>query len=124
MEIMKLNAGKNTPAVELDPKGIMIIEGRSIMDDPLIFFNPIIDWISKCNSKTFTLEMRLEYMNTSSYKMMLILFKSIKKHYNSTNILINWYYETDDEDMLDLGKDIESLINVPVDFYELQVDDE
>jgi hypothetical protein len=56
--------------------------------------------------------------------MMLILFKSIKKHYNSTNILINWYYETDDEDMLDLGKDIESLINVPVDFYELQVDDE
>ena len=121
---MKIEARKHTPAVELDPEGVIKLEGRSIMDDPLVFYNPIIEWISNCNSKTFTIEMRLEYMNTSSYKMMLMLFKSIKKHYNSTNILIKWYYDSDDEDMLDLGKDIESLINVPVDFYELQTEEE
>ncbi len=120
---MKTEARKNTPNVSLSPEGVLVLEGRSIMDDPYVFFDPLIEKITKCNSKTFTVEMRLEYMNTSSYKLLLILFKSIVKNFNPTNILIKWFYESDDEDMLELGKDIESIIHVPVDFYEMETED-
>ena len=78
-----------------------------------------MDWIKNCQSKKFTLEIKLEYVNTSSTKVLLDFMKSIKDFYNSSNIFINWYYESDDEDMFDLGKDFESIICIPIDFYEL-----
>jgi hypothetical protein len=106
--------------VELNPEGILILKGRSIVDDPTAFYNPILEWISNCKSKSFTFEMRLEYMNTGSYKMMFNILTSIKDHYNITNILIKWYYDHDDKDMLETGREIESIIHLPIDFYEIQ----
>ncbi|HSA04828.1 MAG TPA: DUF1987 domain-containing protein, partial [Tenuifilaceae bacterium] len=57
---------------------------------------------------------RLEYFNTASSKCILDVFKKLevlKK--NSNDIVINWYYEEDDEDMLEAGEDYESIIKVP-----------
>jgi len=42
--------------------------------------------------------------------------------YFSINIY-KWYFEKSDTDMLEIGKDIESIINLPFDFYELKVND-
>ena len=123
MKEVKQAVRRNTPSVDFSPEGVMVIEGRSIMDDPYTFYNPLIERIYSCSSKYFTLEMRLEYINTSSNKLLLNLLNAVKKHFITTNILIKWYYESDDEDMLDLGKDIESIIHVPIDFYELEVED-
>jgi len=120
---MKINATKNTPFVELSPEGLMIIQGRSIMDDPTTFFAPILHWISECKAPIFTLEVRMEYMNTSSSKLILYLLKTIKEYYNTRNIFVKWYYESDDEDMLDMGKDFEAITRIPIDFYEMQVDE-
>ena len=119
METLKIEATKFSPKVELTADGEMSIRGRSIMEDPYLFYAHIIQSIKDCKSKSFTLEMRLEYMNTSSSKVILNLLKTIKETYNSTNVFIRWYYEADDEDMLDIGRDFESLISIPIDFYEL-----
>lgn len=124
MEILKIEPTKNSPMVELTPDGEMILKGRSVMEDPVIFYNKIIEWISLCQSKMFTFEVRFEYINTSSTKLIISLLKAIKTHYNTNNIVIKWYYESDDEDMLDLGRDFESLVSIPIDYYELQTDDE
>jgi hypothetical protein len=32
---------------------------------------------------------------------------------NKADVVINWYYEEDDEDMLEAGEDYESIIKVP-----------
>lgn len=124
MEYLRLEADKSTPFVELTPNGEMIIRGRSIPEDPIAFYNPIIQMIPKCNSKTFTLEIHLDYMNTSSSKSILTLLETVKENFNSTNITIKWVYESDDDDMLEIGKDYESIIHLPIDFYELQVDED
>ena len=119
MKLMKIEATKYSPGVELNSEGEMIIHGRSIQEDPIAFYKPIIEWIKNCPSKTFTLEIRLEYMNTSSTKVLLDFIKSVKEKYNSSEVFIKWYYESDDDDMLELGKDFESIICIPIDFYEL-----
>jgi hypothetical protein len=118
MKEMIIEATKNSPKVEFNPEGKMIIQGRSIIEDTVSFYNPIIDWVRNCSSKKFTLEVRLEYMNTSSSKQVFTILKSIKDNYNIKDAYIKWYYEEDDEDMLEMGKDYESMIRIPIDFYE------
>lgn len=119
MENLKIEATKYSPFVELSEDGHMIIRGRSIIEDPVTFYKQIIDWIPKCKSKTFSIEVQFDYLNTSSTKVFFDLLNKIKEHYNSTSITIAWYFEEDDIDMEELGKDIESLICVPIDFYEM-----
>lgn len=118
MKQVIIEATKNTPKVELNPEGGIIIQGRSIIEDTVSFYNPIIEWVKECSSKKFTLEIRMEYMNTSSSKQVFTLLKAIKENYNIKDVYIKWYYEVDDEDMLEMGKDYESLIRIPIDFYE------
>ena len=38
----------------------------------------------------------------------------------ATSISINWYYEEDDEDMLEAGEDYSAIINVPFKMIELE----
>lgn len=124
METLKIEATKCSPKVELTPEGIMTIRGRSITEDPISFYAPVFEWIRNCKSKKFTIDIQLEYMNTSSSKVILNLLYAIKDCYNRNNIFIKWYYESDDEDMHDLGQDFESLLCIPIDFYELCEEEE
>ena len=119
MESKRIEPTKYSPLVELSADGKMVIRGRSIIEDPITFYNKVMDWIPQSKSKTITVDIQLEYLNTSSTKVLLNLFKKIKDYYNANYFTINWYYECDDDDMLELGKDFESIICVPVDFYEM-----
>ncbi len=124
MENLKIEATKYSPMVELTSEGEMTIRGRSIIEDPQLFYNPIIERIKRCKSKTFTLTIQLEYMNTSSSKVMLNLLNTIKDYYNRNNVIVKWFYDSDDEDMLEIGRDYESIICIPIDFYELCEEEE
>jgi hypothetical protein len=118
MELMNIEGTPKTPAVTMNPEtGVVEIKGRSIPENSIEFYKPIVDWLeeygSAPSSKT-TVNVQLEYFNTSSSKCILDVFKKLevlKK--NQNDVLINWYYEEDDEDMLEAGEDYESIIKVP-----------
>ena len=67
------------------------------------------------NPKKLTrVNIHLEYFNTSSSKCILDIFKKLESIKNAGNeVNINWYYEEDDEDMLEAGEDYQAIINVP-----------
>lgn len=113
-----IEASKSSPYVELNPQGSIVIQGRSIIEDTVIFFKPIIDWVKQATCISMTMEVRMEYMNTSSSKQLLDILRAVASNPNFSSVYIKWYYEEDDEDMLDLGRDYESLIHIPFDFYE------
>ena len=119
MSCLKIYPSKNTPLVELSSDGKLTIHGRSILDDAMGFYNPVLHWISESKSLTFTIEIQLEYLDTSSTKMILHILKAIKQKYGVKNMEIHWIYESDDEDMFNLGKDLEMVIRRPFHFYEL-----
>jgi len=63
---------------------------------------------------------QLEYFNTSSSKCILDVFKKLEAIHKSGNeVIINWYYEEDDEDMLEAGEDYESIIRIPFKMIEV-----
>ena len=107
MEIIKIEGTKRTPFVHLDLENdILEMEGRSMPEDAVGFFQPIIDWFreyAKSPKENTVLKVTLEYFNTSSSKNLLEIFKSMKDAGNGNNV--DWHYDWEDEDMQEAGED-------------------
>lgn len=122
MENLNLAGTPKTPTVELNANnGNLLLKGRSIPENSIEFYKPILTWIEEysANAKeSTTLQIQLEYFNTSSSKCLLDVFKRMETI--KGNVVIEWYYENDDEDMLEAGEDYEAIIHVP--FKKIGVD--
>ena len=124
MEAISFEGTAKTPTVKFDAaSGVFEIKGRSIPENSIEFYKPLVDWLDEYakNPKTQTqVNVQLEYFNTSSSKCILDVFKKLENiHKGSNEVLINWHYEEDDEDMLEAGEDYESIIRVPFKMIEI-----
>jgi hypothetical protein len=114
-----------TPFVKFDSdKGLVEIKGRSIPENSIEFYKPLIDWLDKYadqpNGRT-SVNIKLEYFNTSSSKCILDIFRKLELiHKKGNEVEINWYYEEDDEDMFEAGEDYQSIINIPFKMIEME----
>jgi hypothetical protein len=120
MKQLVIEGTKYSPRVELNPNGEIKLEGRSIIEDPIGFFNPIFRWIKSVNFNTLKVDIKMEYLNTGSLKQVYTLLTLIKENHCVKNIYVSWYYEEGDEDCYELGRDIESQIKLPFDFFEYE----
>ena len=124
MEQLYIEGTPKTPTVNFDSQnGIIEIKGRSIPENSIEFYKPLVDWLENYmdNSLDKTqVNIQLEYFNTSSSKCILDVFKKLESiHKSGKEVVINWYYEEDDEDMLEAGEDYESIIRVPFKMIEI-----
>jgi hypothetical protein len=125
METVTIEGTPKTPTINFDmQKGLLEIKGRSIPENSIEFYKPLVDWLEKYSSNPkpqTNVNIQLEYFNTSSSKCILDVFKKLEAiHKNGSEIVINWYYETDDEDMLEAGEDYQAIINVPFKMIEVE----
>ena len=116
----KLLSTKYTPEVVLNPEGIIIIRGRSMNENVAEFYKQIENWIDAyiCNPADFTcVDICLEYLSGVNSMILISILKKISyiklKH---KRFIINWYYEEGDEDILEQGEYISSVLNVPFNF--------
>ncbi len=124
METVSIEGTPKTPAITMDPeKGLIEIKGRSIPENSIEFYKPVVDWLDKYEKEPHeitTVNMQLEYFNTSSSKCILDVFKKLEAIKKARHdVVINWYYEEDDEDMLEAGEDYESIIRIPFKMIEI-----
>jgi hypothetical protein len=124
MESLIIEGTSKTPSVKFDPNiGLIEIKGRSIPENSIEFYKPMVDWLDLYaqNPKHQTkVNIQLEYFNTSSSKCILDVFKKLELiHKANHEVIINWYYEEDDEDMLEAGEDYESIIRIPFKMIEI-----
>jgi hypothetical protein len=125
METISIEGTPKTPTINFDvAKGFLEIKGRSIPENSIEFYKPLVDWLEKYASKpnpSTNVNIQLEYFNTSSSKCILDVFKKLESiHKGGNQITINWYYEQDDEDMLEAGEDYQAIINVPFKMIEVE----
>jgi hypothetical protein len=122
MEDIRIEGTPKTPTVNfINNEGLLEIKGRSIPENSIEFYKPLISWIesyAQGPKDSTNINIQLEYFNTSSSKCILDLFKKLEAINN--NITINWYYEEDDEDMLEAGEDYEAIINIPFKMIEVE----
>lgn len=124
MEPISIEGTAKTPTVKFDAQsGIMEIKGRSIPENSIEFYKPLVDWLdeyAKSPQPKTEVKVQLEYFNTSSSKCILDVFKKLETiNKGNSEVSIQWYYEEDDEDMLEAGEDYESIIRVPFKMIEI-----
>jgi hypothetical protein len=118
MEELIIEGTKYTPRIDLNPDGRISIEGRSIVEDSYKFYEPVLKWVQGSTFDCLKVEIKLEYVNTSSSKQIFTLLKTIRENTSIHDVNIHWYYEEGDEDTFELGKDLESEIMLPFVFSE------
>lgn len=124
MESLSIEGTAKTPTIKFDADlGVIEIKGRSIPENSIEFYKPLVDWLDKYSkiARPITkVNVQLEYFNTSSSKCILDVFKKLEGiHKSNKEVVINWFYEEDDEDMLEAGEDYESIIRVPFKMIEV-----
>jgi hypothetical protein len=127
METITIPGTPKTPTVEMNVEsGIIEIKGRSIPENSIDFYRPVVEWLDKyaeSPAQETKVNIQLEYFNTSSSKCILDVFKKLEQVFKKNGdkgVVINWYYEEDDEDMLEAGEDYQSILKIPFKMIELE----
>lgn len=111
MENFYIEGSDYIPEVDLNAEtGVFIISGESYHEYTLEFFEPIFEWLKKYTEdegKNIELNFRMSYFNTSSSRRFLEIMNLLEDyHFNKEgNVVVNWYYEKTDLDMLESGEE-------------------
>jgi len=125
MENILRESSAKTPTINFDAKsGVLLLRGRSIPENSIEFYKPLNDWLDLYGEKPCqetTIDMKLEYFNTSSSKCILDLLKRLEKiNQTGSKVSVNWYFESDDEDMEEAGEDYQAIVQLPFKMIEVE----
>lgn len=100
-----------SPEVNFKTTGQFLIKGVSIPENVSKFYSPVTDWLDDLKThlpENIILIFEIEYINTSTSRAFIDIARKVAsfKELGKT-VKIIWRYAEDDEDNLDLGKDLE-----------------
>ena len=96
MDSINIEGTPKTPTISFDANtGVIEIKGRSIPENSIEFYKPLVDWLDKfadVAQGTVNVNIQLEYFNTSSSKCILDVFKKLEnlQNKNRAEVVINW----------------------------------
>ena len=125
-EVLRIEETIKTPEIVIDPtQGQITIKGRSLPEDAIEFYKPIVDHIQRISSdnRSYVLRFSLEYMNTSSaavIRSIMELFED-RKQRKALDYTIEWCFEEDDFEMEEAGRNYEQTIpGMSIEFIEVK----
>ena len=92
MDPLIIEESIKTPSITFNPNtGVLEIKGKSIPENSL------------------------DYFNTSSSKCLLDIFRRLEPANSggASSVKVHWFYESDDEDMMEAGDDYQALVKLP-----------
>lgn len=130
MQKLYIAPTKNTPEIILSPEeNIFLLSGHSAPEDVRALYYPVIEWFENYAAETrdnpaahtlekpFVMKVDLRYFNSSSAKFIYDIIIELKNmHKNGIPLTVEWYYDHDDNDMLDAGMDISDITELRFDF--------
>ncbi len=111
----------DSPRIVLDEeKFIFLIEGHSYPADAFKTYNVVLEWVKDVYQNTgeqLICEFKFKMISSASRKMVYEIMKELEiKAAGSNNIQICWYYESYDEDMIDIGEYFAETLSIPFKF--------
>ena len=115
MENLVCRPTESSPRIFFDDQtNILEIRGSSYMENSLEFYTPVMTWIDsyllglKRHDKV-QVDIELVYFNSSSSRVLVEIFENLneKAFQDGINVDINWFYEAEDDDMLEFGREFQ-----------------
>ena len=124
MDQLVLEPKAKTPLINFDGRsGLMEMKGMSCSENSLEFYKPVLDWVEKYGKSpvgSTTVNIEFKYFNTSSAKCILDVLEKFANIYNmGNNVVFNWNYENNDEEMLEAGENFSEILGIPFNIKEL-----
>jgi hypothetical protein len=126
MEQYKNDGTNITPTINFDlVGGTLEIKGRSIPENSVEFYKPLTEALKIYSAKpkeTTTVTIELEYFNTSSAKCLLDFFKELEglRINGGSAVKIRWGYQAEDENILEAGKEYQTMLKIPIELFLLE----
>ena len=125
MKNLVIEPSLKTPTINFDAsKGRLEISGRSIPENSVEFYRPVVEWIGDYNNAPASnteFIFKLEYFNTSSSKCILDIFRKLEGVISEGfDVKIKWFFDQDDEDMRESGEDFREIIKIPFELIEIR----
>ncbi len=111
MNPLFITGTEDTPEISYDSENsVLSIKGSSFPENTYNFYLPIFSWLDEFldgnDFRDLKVHLDLNYYNSSSSKVFMNLFHLLEEHFKSgKTLLINWYYDPDDQDSLEEGED-------------------
>jgi len=126
MENINRKASADSPEVFYDRQNCKLkIMGNSYPENCSLIYDPILDFINHYESDNHILNFYFHFNlinSTSTVYMAKIITAISKLTLNGTSTLVKWCYDEHDEEMLDLGKKLSSIANIPVEYVKIKDD--
>lgn len=104
------NSTGESPEISINLEtGQFELSGRSIMYYPQIFYKPILEILDNYSCNSFHLVLTIDYLNSASVKYFISLLKKIESY--NLDVKVDWYYDSDDDDIEDLGHYLSKLFS-------------
>lgn len=122
---MFIPATATTPLIKYSQDSLTLeIIGRSIPEDAMEFYDPVFRLLNESQKRlkrTIKVLFQLEYFNTHSSRMLLDILKQLEKlKDDGLTVYTLWVCEEEDEDMIHLGEDFQTLVKVPMEITVLE----
>lgn len=120
MGYLKIEGTEDCPDILMDADlSIFQMIGNSTPEDVNLVYDPLFEWLENdgkeldnCQCKMF-----FRYLSSSSHHKVFNLLKLLDDMYNNGKKLsVEWAYEKIDDDMLRLGLDFASILDIPFEF--------
>lgn len=133
MDTLHIDSTITTPELDFNPNTLRFeLKGECRPENVLTFFTPVMDWLEdfkswvidqKWEDKQLKFEFKLEYYNSSSAKFIFNIFRRLSElKSKGLSVLMIWYYDELDEDLLETGQELEKLLNIEFKYVALKED--
>ncbi len=117
MTDLHVNRTKNSPEVEGSlKKSRLNITGNSFPENAQKFYAEIANWVEVLAKSSDSIEINcdINYMASSSLISFLDLLKKCESKFGPNHCVLNWNYESDDDDAQRTGEDFRKIVEMTI----------
>ncbi len=120
IEPVHILPSSNTPEVILNPDGKLRITGRAIDESRAKFSEQLMTWVDSYilnPAETTEIVIALEYLNSfNAIFLASVLKKLAQVNQMMKKLVIKWYIEEDDDDLLERAEHISAAFSIPIEY--------
>ncbi len=136
METLYIDGSDVSPKVSFDPfSRTLELGGYSRPENAKTFYTPLVQWINNFNEwilnaaksggtgEPIVFNFKFIYFNSSSAKFIYDIVAVLSSiHKNNIPINIFWYYDADDDELLETGEELSEMSSIPFNYVPVNND--
>ena len=124
MRVVTIDKTDKTPQIVIDyASNTISIKGICTPENPRDFFEPIYNEVKdyKQMNTDLLFDIQLQYFNTGASKCIVtLLMEGAKYEGKLKNTKVNWYFEKDDAELLEVGQEFSQITKLDFSYHEVQ----